>query len=175
MTNLQADFLSFLSTQVTAQCSGSPPGSWLTSSAAINIYAAYSEVIDIAEWIPPAAPAPSHHIRTKLSEYCLRDPGDVGSSCLTLPHVEQEPDQPEALTLNISSMLSRRCCYLGGQAQLIWLEELYVSRNNRPDWVHSPEGVRLHGPGLFNRWYLSDGGGGFGHVIFINQLFFFFF
>lgn len=65
--------------------------------------------------------------------------------------------QTEALTVNVSSVLLRHCCYLYGQAILISQEELYVSRNNRLDWAHSLKGVRLHGPALFNRWYLSEG------------------
>lgn len=43
------------------------------------------------------------------------------------------------------------------RAILISQEELYVSRNNRLDWVHSLKGVRLRRPGLFNRWYLFEG------------------
>lgn len=43
------------------------------------------------------------------------------------------------------------------RAILISQEELYVSRNNRRDWVHSLKGVRLRRPGLFNRWYLFEG------------------
>lgn len=63
----------------------------------------------------------------------------------------------EVPTVNVSSMLLRHCCYLCGQATLISQRELYVSRNNRFDWVHSLQGVRLHGPAPFNRWYLSEG------------------
>lgn len=37
------------------------------------------------------------------------------------------------------------------------LEELYVSRNNGIDGAHSLQGVGLRQPGLFNRWYLSEG------------------
>lgn len=41
--------------------------------------------------------------------------------------------------------------------RLITQKELYVSRNNRIDWAHSPKGVGLQQSALFNRWYRSDG------------------
>lgn len=65
--------------------------------------------------------------------------------------------QTEVSTAKVSSRLFKGIVVIcaATAAPLITQKELYASRNNRCDWVHSPNGVGLQQPGLFNRWYLS--------------------
>lgn len=124
-----------------------------------HTYTAHSEVslIKPSAWIEPLAE--THHLAliNSLSPSVRGNP--TFPFLLLLLGTRACRFQAEVPTVNVSSRLFKGIVVISAASpvRLITQKELYVSRNNRIDWAHSPKGVGLQQSALFNRWYRSDG------------------
>lgn len=124
-----------------------------------HTYTAHSEVslIKASAWIEPLAE--THHLALINSLSQSVRGNTTFLFLLLLLGTRARRFQAEVPAVNVWCRLFKGIVVISAASavRLITQKELYVSRNNRIDWAHSPKGVGLQQPALFNRWYRSDG------------------
>lgn len=125
-----------------------------------HTYTAHSEVslIKPSAWIEPLAETHHPALINSLSQSVRGNPTFLFLLLLLLG-TRARRFQAEVPTVKVPSRLFKGIVVISAASavRLITQKELYVSRNNRIDWAHSPKGVGLQESALFNRWYRSDG------------------